>query len=219
MICILCNSRTKQNKKRSSICIKCIERIVDSTTIVHRCVYCSIAIPKDISHCNLCGNEYDEPEIKIDSCFDYLNEIKRLLQYYKFGEVKSLSYFFVEILKERIKAYYSKAVVVPIPPRPGKIFKKGWDQVLFLLERGRVPFYDILQRKNKVVQKYLDKESRQRNMEGGFSVKGRATIPSKDKEILLIDDISTTGATLSAACRALLDAGYSDVKALVIAKD
>ncbi|MDE2695108.1 MAG: ComF family protein, partial [Chloroflexota bacterium] len=57
-------------------------------------------------------------------------------------------------------------------------------------------------------------DRRRRNMAGAFEV--RAAPPPS---ILLVDDVATTGATLGAAARALLDAGAERVYALAVARE
>ena len=60
-----------------------------------------------------------------------------------------------------------------------------------------------------------DRASRLRNMDGTFEIKNTEVII--DKCCILFDDVTTTGATLEACRRALLDAGARHVFALTVA--
>jgi ComF family protein len=59
-------------------------------------------------------------------------------------------------------------------------------------------------------------KARRRNMQGAFSVHADARV--KDRRIVLIDDVMTTGATVEACSRALKRAGASQVSVLTLAR-
>ena len=65
-------------------------------------------------------------------------------------------------------------------------------------------------------QTSLSGEERRKNLQNVFLTKKRAII--KNKDILLIDDVYTTGSTLRSASKALIDAGASKVTILVLAR-
>jgi predicted amidophosphoribosyltransferase len=77
-----------------------------------------------------------------------------------------------------------------------------------------------------VPQRTLDREARQHNVAGAFALQAKhqgkgysESLPSfAGQHILLIDDVMTTGATLSAAAQPLRRAGAASVSAVVIAR-
>jgi len=112
-------------------------------------------------------------------------------------------------------------VIIPVPLHPQKLAARGYNQAelmagpltAFLRRPLRC---DVLQRiKPTVSQSKLSRRARKENMEGAFSVVNCSAVAGK--EVLLIDDIRTTGYTLSAAARALLLAGADRVKVLSLA--
>ena len=61
----------------------------------------------------------------------------------------------------------------------------------------------------------LSAEERQSNVRGAFISDHKIV---KDKSVLLMDDVATTGATLAAASQAIIEAGAKQVHALTVAK-
>ncbi|MDR2259165.1 MAG: hypothetical protein LBE14_08480 [Treponema sp.] len=99
--------------------------------------------------------------------------------------------------------------VVPVPPRPGKIRRTGWDQIEYLaklLEKGRggPPVNRCLKRLPSQNQKELNRENRKTNLRGRIILKGRAP-----RQAVILDDVCTTGSTMD-ACAAALKAGGAE---------
>jgi competence protein ComFC len=112
-------------------------------------------------------------------------------------------------------------VVIPVPLHPQKLATRGYNQAELMAEPLaavlRCPLHtDVLQRvKPTVSQSGLSRRERQENTAGAFLVSNCP--PVAGKRVLLVDDIRTTGYTLSAAARALLIAGTCGVKVLTLA--
>jgi ComF family protein len=108
--------------------------------------------------------------------------------------------------------------VVPVPPRPGKLRKQGWDQVDLLAEHmsalESLPVNRCLRRLPSKTQKELGREDRIRNLRGRIVC--ASTPPQR---AVIIDDVITTGATLSACSGALMEAGCVRVFALALCYD
>jgi len=71
----------------------------------------------------------------------------------------------------------------------------------------------LMRRKETRSQVGLSKQERQKNVLGAFQAAGVS-----GKNILVLDDVSTTGSTLSSSAEALLSAGAKDVYALTVAR-
>lgn len=67
-------------------------------------------------------------------------------------------------------------------------------------------------------QKDLSADARKRNVAGAFGVRPRSVDMLKDSHIVIVDDVLTTGATISACARALKRAGAGRIDALVAAR-
>ncbi len=121
-----------------------------------------------------------------------------------------------------IIAYWDPDVIVPVPVHKKRELERGYNQAE-VLARKFVGFlkndgieYKLdprLLRRNKqtVAQKKLGNEQRQENLKNAFEVNERVLEYCEYKSILLIDDIYTSGATLSECAGALKNAGIEKV--------
>lgn len=111
--------------------------------------------------------------------------------------------------------------VIPVPLHPEKLAARGYNQTELMAEPlaaalHRPLYTGVLQRiRPTVSQSKLSRRERKENTRNAFAVIDCAAIAGK--EVLLVDDIRTTGYTLSAAARVLLLAGARRVKALTMA--
>ncbi len=103
--------------------------------------------------------------------------------------------------------------LVPIPIHKKRMKKRGFNQATLLAEeiskRTGIPLLDIMERTvDTLPQKNLSVDKRRDNLEMVFRIRKGASVPSV---IMIVDDIFTTGATVSAAARILKESGASEV--------
>lgn len=120
------------------------------------------------------------------------------------------------------QAVHPADLVVPVPLTARRLRARGYNQALLLARRaaktwGLPVVPDALQRADGTPQVGLDAKTRLANVRGAFSVHAKRRHHVRDRRILLIDDVMTTGATLDACARTLRRAGAADVQALVLA--
>ena len=98
---------------------------------------------------------------------------------------------------------------------PLRRWRRGYDQSQLLARAvgsclGMEPISTLKKRnRHKPQSKTIDREERQRNIRGAFQIRDPAAVCGK--RVLLIDDVLTTGATVSEASRVLLEAGAKSV--------
>lgn len=118
---------------------------------------------------------------------------------------------------DRLKKY---KLVVPIPLSKQRLEERGYNQVDLIFKdvfKRKNFFYQsnlLIKKRNTKVQSKLRKKDRKENMKNVFIVNKRFNI--KDKNILLLDDIYTSGATMMYAAKALKKAGAKSVMGFVV---
>ncbi|MFP4285903.1 MAG: ComF family protein [Desulfovermiculus sp.] len=111
-------------------------------------------------------------------------------------------------------------VIIPVPLHVGRLRERGFNQSLEIA-RGlsrelRVPLQPaaLVRIRRTKAQSGLGRKERLKNVRGAFQANPKSMW---GKHVLLVDDVSTTGATLSACARTLRRAGAAQVDALVLA--
>jgi ComF family protein len=149
--------------------------------------------------------------------FPYHGDCRKALAAYKFGGARPVGRFFADTLLATQKTLPDEnAVWVPVPPRPGKLRKSGWDQVEFLaqiLKTQRLPVSRCLRRLRSDNQKALGREGRLENLQGKIRLKAGKKPP---ETAIVFDDVFTTGATLNACSQALKAGGTKTVFGLCL---
>ncbi len=175
-------------------------------------------------------------KFKIDGGFSSIvyNPIaKKLIYRFKYKpfllDLQSLlSELFYEgiIQNEIFNKYLENAVLVPVPLYNSKFRKRGYNQAEILAkglsDRLGIPVLDALERvKNTKNQFSLGKKERMENMKDAFSLNSEFVIHNslKNVTIFLVDDILTSGSTLSEAANVLKRAGAKAVFGLTLARE
>jgi len=114
--------------------------------------------------------------------------------------------------------------IVPVPLHRFRLLARKFNQAAelarHLSRQSGTPLLPacLLRRKSTRRQVGLGRQAREDNLRGAFVVADGQAAALFGKRILLVDDVYTTGATISAAARALKKAGASDVSVLTFAR-
>jgi len=135
----------------------------------------------------------------------------------------------VEPLAELMAARWRRAgvggeLLVPVPVHAQKRRDRGFDQAELLArgvgEKLGLPMIYALQRSARTTaQHQLGRRARQSNVQGAFEVAPRHIGDVRSRWVILVDDVVTSGATLSGCARALYEAGAFAVSALTLARE
>jgi ComF family protein len=112
-------------------------------------------------------------------------------------------------------------LIVPVPLHQLKKAERGYNQSFYiakgLSKEVNIPFGSGIIKRKKYTQSQttMNLKERQKNIEEAFKVRNDKKI--KEKNILLIDDVITTGATISECGKILLDSGAASVYAASVA--
>lgn len=215
--CVLCGrSLLEEAGRRYPLCESCEAALPEVRG--ERCSRCGKPLLSELGLCMRCRDrsfDFDTAH----PLWEYSGSVKELLISYKIGGYRRLAEFFALRVLARLKEAHFGTPLVPVPFRKGKMRKTGWDQVEDLaavLERRGVAVIRCLEREEGVSQKTLDYAARMSNLTGKIRLRKGIRVPER---IVLLDDVLTTGATLSECARVLKEGGAVRVDALVLAAD
>lgn len=224
--CIICNSFTHV----LPVCKACRAKYFDvsSTLSVKRCKKCGRVNSSVEDLCLQCRENIVLLHTdKVMPLYDYLLWNKEIMFLWKINGIRSLSGFFAEKIAEVLREMGIQ-VIVPVPPRPGKIQKKGWDQIdelcKFLEFRFGFKVLKLLQRTTTQQQKKLNRENRLEKIGSAYVLKSEKEQLKALKlfhgflpeHVCIIDDVSTTGATLEKCAELLKNRGVKKVDAVTL---
>jgi len=150
------------------------------------------------------------------------NPLAVALQRFKYGRDVTLAATLTGVLLANLPSLLSPEVIVPVPLHRDRLRWRGFNQSLLLAKRLawrlrlRVEPHALRRIRHTAPQVELSDSARQRNVRGAFSVRDPKHI--RDRRILLVDDVMTTGATVDVCSRELLDSGASSVEVLTLAR-
>ncbi len=117
---------------------------------------------------------------------------------------------------------WSPEIIVPVPLHPKRLRWRGFNQALLLgrevSRRWQIPVdpFILLRVKETAPQTQLPEEERRKNVRRAFDVNSGKTIDGKN--VLLVDDVYTSGATVNECSHTLLRAGAKEVHVLTLAR-
>nr|WP_320191663.1 ComF family protein [uncultured Desulfobacter sp.] len=184
---------------------------------------------------HLCGACLETPMAMdyVRAAFMYKDVIQKALGLFKYQSKLSLARPFERHLFQAFVTHFEMNdfhLILPIPLHTSKAKSRGFNQAYFLVRNfsrlykdacGRMPpwridIVSLARVRATVSQTGLDHKARKKNLTQAFACPKPDRI--KGKNILLVDDVLTTGATCNAAAHTLMDAGAAGVSALVLAR-
>lgn len=158
--------------------------------------------------------------------FKYEGLIRSVILDYKFNEksyiYKTLSNFIIKN-KKICDILKSCDIIIPVPISKKRNKQRGYNQsALIARELGKllnIKYENncLIKAKNTIEQSKLNKEERQKNLQGVYKLVNHQKLDCK--KIILLDDIFTTGSTVNECCKVLRLANPAEIIVLTIAKD
>lgn len=232
--CLFCNVQN------SVLCQSCLYQLrhVDHQV----CIMCRRASLDGITHAS-CRTPHSPDGLL--SLFDYHDD--RIAQAIIYGKYKFIPSIYKVLgntmsewlIKEQLASMYHDFLIVPLPLARSRKRWRGFNQAEILAHELStaltIPAANMLARTRATkTQKDLNKDSRQKNIEGAFALASKAGRPwyhlfvetntalppdIKNKNIILVDDVITTGSTLREAVKVLKRNGAAKVWCITIARD
>lgn len=200
----------------SDRCLRCGDSVGEGMGAVHACVSCRAHPPRFVS-ASLAVLRYES------------GPARDLVLGLKFGGkshlAKTLGYIMAaRIAQTGLLADYRDVVIVPAPLTRGALFQRGYNQAE---ELARVVASELdLKLETRLLKKIrktmpqamLTEKKRRENLIGAFACDAKRIKKYQGTTILLIDDVITTGSTISECARTLHDAGIQTIVAASCAR-
>ncbi|OGG43385.1 hypothetical protein A3G50_02435 [Candidatus Jorgensenbacteria bacterium RIFCSPLOWO2_12_FULL_42_11] len=239
-VCLVCRRRLTQYKETkkdspearpeeraaaegnsfSFLCSSCSQKIKINTAAF--CPVCSKRLPENKKTCH-----QESPFILAAAGFYGDKTLDPLITLLKYQKIKTAAIPLGEILTEyliqNLKLEIKNFILVPVPLYWGKEKQRGFNQANLIADQlakntGLAVVKNILKRiKNTASQVGLkDKEKREINVRGCFAVEKPELLFQKN--VIILDDVFTTGATMKEAASVIKKAGAKKIIGLVAAK-
>jgi ComF family protein len=194
------------------------------------CVYCGVPLEPGGERPSQCGQCRQGREFTGARAVGlHVGSLREAILRYKFDGRRRLAGPLAELLAEVYEAEREGGLplsvaraLVPVPLYPARRAWRGFDQAELLCRHlsemtGLDSWPDVLARvRDTRPQVELSGRERRENVQGAFEA--RKTYRLEDKSLILVDDVFTTGATLSECARVLRKAGAAALYALTVSR-
>lgn len=216
--CLICGGR-KTDLMPSGECRECRDSLPFIAPPI--CPKCGKPVLVQGEVCPDCEHVY-HPYRQAMSILEYRRAVPELVHRFKYQGERILSKPMIEWMSNGVKMNgWDFDIIVPVPLHLRREKKRGFNQAALLAEGiGRnlgkqVLRHNLIRVIDTHTQANLDKSARMANLQGAFKI----LVPSqfKDRDVLLVDDVYTTGATVDECSRVILGAGARNVFVLTLA--
>lgn len=208
-----CSCKTKLSINQDTMCVDCLSKIQRSN---------SSRLKREFERKffnNKIISEFYSPFV-----FEKDKELQHAIHALKYDKKFPVGIFLGKVLAAEIKSSKTNwkfDLIIPIPLHQLKKAERGYNQAYYIAKGvGKIFKVKVSDRSVKRI-KYTESQTtmnlneREENISGAFKVKWNTQV--RGKNILLLDDVITTGATISECGKILLEAGASKVYAASIA--
>ncbi|MBW1889196.1 MAG: ComF family protein [Deltaproteobacteria bacterium] len=203
------------------LCPGCAQRFTAVESPI--CMRCGLVFKSRQGEDHLCGEclESEKPFGIARAAGIHDQSLMSIIHAYKYGGKVLLAEPLSKLLAAVYERHWRPAsidLVLPVPLHAARLRSRGFNQAYLLVRPWeKVVARDLLRRTRPTPpQTGLGRKSRLSNVRGAFAVDDRLSI--KNKRILLVDDVYTTGATVIECARVLQKCGASKVDILTVAR-
>lgn len=189
-----------------------------------RCKKCGKDIEEEKNYCSDCIS-YQYHYEKGYSLYNYEGSVRKIIYDIKFSNCPDLAIYMGKKLGLSLQScswIHEVDRIIPVPLHKNRMKSRGYNQsekiswgiMRSFVEGGEFTKFDLeleclIRERDTPHQLELKKEERFENVNKAFAVIDYEKI--KDKTILLVDDVYTTGATIEACCQTLIKGGAKKV--------
>ena len=189
-------------------------------------INCGICGKIGLPICKECEKKLKQYEINLVSkdkffIYKYQDIIRNLLLNYKFNDASYLASSFAYLIKNNKKIYSilkSYDIIIPVPLHKKRMNERGYNQTDLIAKKLGIPVETncLIKTKNIKPQSTKTAKERQIDIKNVFAIQNVEKI--KNKKLLLLDDIYTTGSTAN-ECIKTLSKATNKIGFLAIARD
>lgn len=202
------------------LCDACVARHAQPRP---RCQTCALPVPPGVQRCGVCIKQTPPLDLCL-AAVAYEYPWSGLVARYKFGASPGWSAALALLMRSTPwaePALEAAELVLPMPLSRERLRQRGFNQSLELARRlapAKVDAGLLLRLRDTPAQSALPRAARLRNVQGAFAVAPGRAREVEGRNVLLVDDVMTSGASLHTAALALRSAGASHITALVLAR-
>ena len=219
--CLLCRGVTPF---KQPLCQLCLTACPDNQQACQRC-----GLPMAVSHLSMCGQCLSQPPVfqHCYSAFQYLFPVNHIIHRIKYSRqlalIQPLTTSLAEVLRERYHLLPWPEAIIPVPLHKKRLRQRGYNQALLLAkalirllkDKGMVLDRRLVKRiRATKAQQQLKASQRRINIQGAFTC-NKAIVY---QHVAIIDDVVTTGETVSELSRVLLKQGVKTVDVWCLAR-
>lgn len=215
----------------SMFCSKCIDHVTPVSSPF--CSKCGLMFKSRQGNSHLCGRclTFDR-KFGIARAFAvYDQAVKTAIHQLKYNSALAAARPFGKLLFVTFMKYWDPSdiqVIIPVPLHVQRFRQRGFNQAALLIRDwpktasklnysiGSVRFDVLVRERLTEAQVGKNRKNRAKNIRGAFAVKNDSAI--KNKRVLVVDDVFTTGATADECARVLIESGADRVDVLTLAQ-
>ena len=218
--CILCNDEVDENK--FCLCDNCAKTDIFCE---HICDKCGTPVRSEAEYCLFCSGKRRSFDFA-RAPLVYTNKVVASIHSFKYDGKKYLAKPFAKLMFESFKTFEDKGIkfdyIIPVPLHKNKLKKRGYNQSeLLAIELSKltdVPTLcdNVVRIKETSTQTELTRKERFENVKDAFEILDKSVV--KNKNILIVDDVLTTGATTESLAEKLRRCGCNKICVLAVAR-
>jgi ComF family protein len=203
-----------------TLCESCIQRFAQPEP---RCRTCALPVTGGVARCGECVR-HPPP---LDACIcavSYGYPWSECIARYKFRQQPGWADALADLLRHApwVEPALERCdTVLPMPLSPQRLRERGFNQAYEIARRlapAKADAHLLLRIRDTPPQLALGAAERARNVQGAFALEPMHATRVRGLDIVLVDDVMTSGASLWAAARTLREAGAQRVTAVVLAR-
>lgn len=221
-VCIACSAPVAEP---DGLCVSCWQALVPISAPI--CPVLGLPFAVDMGPDAVSAEALANPPVfaRARAAFAYSSMSARIVSRFKYGDHPELAGFAAAAMARAGADFWpDRPVLIPVPLHRFRQWRRGYNQSAELARRLArlvdlefVP--DLVRRRRHTRQQVgLSKEQRQRNVSGAFAVDPVAAGRWAGRRLVLVDDVLTTGATVSALARTLRRAGFDHIDVISFAR-